>query len=138
MNSHPRRYWSTWIAILAILLNSLMPTVAHAVSGKQSAPRSGWTEVCTTQGAIWIKVAADESDAAQSPTQPANAPQGTMTLVHCPYCLLHAGAPGLPAVVEHGLVTDRADSRPLPSASHLQIHSQAHWESPAVRAPPLA
>jgi hypothetical protein len=138
MNSQPRRYWSTWIAILAILLNSLMPTVAHAVSGKQSAPRSGWTEVCTTQGAIWIKIAADESATSQNPSQPANAPQDAMVLAQCPYCLPHAGAPGLPVVVEYGLVTDGAHSGPLPPAPRLQIHSQAHWESPAVRAPPLA
>jgi hypothetical protein len=53
-----RRVISSWIAILAILLNALMPTVslARESSRGESAVRSGdWVEVCFVQGSSWVR-----------------------------------------------------------------------------------
>ena len=60
MQPHRHRSLSTWIAILAILLNALMPTLSVALE-RPRAPsgNSGWIEVCSTQGTFWVRLAPD-------------------------------------------------------------------------------
>jgi len=53
------RLVSTWIAIAAILLNALMPTLSLAVEPSRHPGQQGgaqWVEICTTQGSSWVQL----------------------------------------------------------------------------------
>jgi hypothetical protein len=67
-----------WIAIFAILVNALAPSVSHALAAASDNP-AAW-EICR----------ADRSQADFS--QDAPAPNDAMAMDHCGYCLPHAGS----------------------------------------------
>lgn len=62
-----------WIAIFAILLNALAPSISHAVAA--SGDPASW-DICR----------AADSNGAGKPAQPAAG------MDHCGYCLAHAGS----------------------------------------------
>jgi hypothetical protein len=62
-----------WIAVFAILMNALAPSISHAVAYANGAPSS--YDICR----------ADTSTAGKSKPQAA-------TMDHCGYCLPHAGS----------------------------------------------
>jgi hypothetical protein len=72
-----KRHISHWIAVLAVLMSSVAPTVSQAVSLAQHGQGIS-IEVCTTTG-IQMTQVIDASDA-DEPTQ-ANS--------HCPLCVVH-------------------------------------------------
>jgi len=119
-----RRRLSAWIAILAVLLASLAPTVSHAWGQAKGA---SLTEVCTAQGSKWV-----QDDAAPSKGSPGVA----HLLDHCPYCSLHAQALGMPAPAgAPALPAALAHERP---AAFVQAARSRHaWPSARPRAPPL-
>jgi hypothetical protein len=78
---------ATWIAIFAILLAALAPSVARALSSPQKA--MPWTDICSVGGPQVAHDAAPASGSGQH--------EG-MGLKHCPFCLTHAGQFALPAV----------------------------------------
>lgn len=77
-----------WIAILAVLLSALSPTLTHALAARSPAPGGlPWGDLC---------LAGDRGvpdRRAGDPERPA--PRAS---AHCPYCLTHAGSFGLPAM----------------------------------------
>lgn len=77
------RRFIAWFACLAILLNSLMPAVSHAMASGQGD--SLLLEVCSAAGnktAIAIQLEFEQSNSSQD-TQ-------TASMQHCPYCLAQA------------------------------------------------
>ncbi|MDH4390954.1 MAG: DUF2946 domain-containing protein [Aquabacterium sp.] len=114
------------MALVAILLMALAPTLSHALQNRDAAH---WAEVCTAQGTRWV----DASGA------PAGNPAGAHTapaqvFEHCLYCNLHTGDAALP---------------PAPAAVPLQVAASAvprlflaaprtlHvWRAAQPRAPP--
>lgn len=89
-----QRAW-TWVALLAIWMAALAPTVSHALARAEgaAAPPAGWIEVCTASGMQWIKL---DGSAPQDGEAPASVPPAHGLLKHCPFCLLTADHLGLP------------------------------------------
>ena len=78
---------ATWIAILAILLNTFAPAVSHALGGTGSAP---WAEICSAGG---FAAPRGERRPGDAPAKPSAA-----AFQHCPYCGSHgASFEALPA-----------------------------------------
>lgn len=84
--SHRANRFGAWIAIFAILLAALAPSLARALAPPQEA--MPWTEICSVGGP---QVAHDAA--------PASAParHDGMGFKHCPFCLNQAGAAALPS-----------------------------------------
>lgn len=70
------RRWAAWLAVFAMLLSALAPSVSHAVSMQRGGPAAVGADFCTS-----VPPAAPRSDAGP---------------VHCPFCLVHAGSFALP------------------------------------------
>lgn len=136
----------SWIAILAMLLNTFMPLVAQAVdleyskrstqstTAKVFGDGSSWQELCSSSGSVWLKVAADGTVLERSSKKPAEAPS-TIHLEHCSYCVTHAGSFGL---LPNELVFGFASLVPstIDWTSSTLFITHAAWMVPAVRAPP--
>ncbi len=91
ISRHGRRF-HVWMAIWAILLAALVPTVSHLL---QSGAR--WVEVCQSPnvqgvGIKWMQV--DEAGKPLSDSVPS-----AHLLDHCPYCALQAFGLALPVLL---------------------------------------
>ena len=119
--------WTTWLALWSLVLAALLPVLSHATV--RAMPNSGWTEICTTTGMVWVHVdtgVASDTD----PTQPIVQTQPT-----CAWCLAHGGTPGLPPVAAPTL------SVPVLDTAHALARvvvspDQRVWLSAPPRAPP--
>lgn len=78
---------TAWIAMFAILLAALAPSVARALSPAQHA--MPWTDICAAAGGQSAHGAAPASGSGQ---------HQDAAFKHCPFCLPHAGHFALPAV----------------------------------------
>jgi hypothetical protein len=112
MHSRVVRRLVSWIALLAIVAVTFMPTVTRAFSGIDLG------SVCS----------------AESPRS-GQAPDGHSNLDHCPYCALHAdlALPTEPRTVEPWVV---AAFRELPQAFLQAPRATTVWSSAQSRAPP--
>lgn len=137
----PRRQRAliAWIATLAILLNALVPTVAHALTLWAGMPPLV-IEVCSTEGRKLIKLdqlggsKADKNQAASKTGQSDNSQAKTGE--HCPYCLTHAGSFALPIdTAASGLIlpSGKSDYPFLFYRSHSPLFA---WAVANPRAPP--
>lgn len=131
-----------WIAIVAMLFNTLAPSVSHAVVAAQVAQAtlgSGWTEVCTDRGTLWIQTAADGTVITESKTPPpASSEHAKQHFNDCAYCLPHAGSFGLlPLQHSTGAVLAQQSSA-LPVLYRNPLGHRAAWQRPALRAPPVS
>lgn len=96
------RRLTAWIALAAMLLGTLAPTVSHALA----LARTGlpyMQEVCTGSGMRWVAYPTSTADATEanrsSSSISTDAPAGqqsVLTLDHCPFCLLVADRLGPP------------------------------------------
>lgn len=107
---------------------ALAPAISQAVA-RGMGSSGGWAEICSALGAKRVRVDDDTRDP-RSPAAPAE-----QAFEHCPYCSVHAAAPGLPP-------TSAAELRP-PSlqfqAPALFLRAPATavaWRSAQSRAPP--
>lgn len=92
-----------WIAMLAILLNALVPSISHALAG--AGGQAGTWEICRADGKRYSLYDAPSGPAFaafaaanDAPGAPAKESQFTAG-EHCAYCLPHAGDFALPATV---------------------------------------
>lgn len=122
--------FAAWLAMLAMLLGALAPTVAQAVVAAQGGP--GWVQVCSASGMVWVQADAIDGDnnaVADVGKSMADASR------HCPWCNLH-GAVGLPpAAVHTPLLAPNAEPPPEPFRSALPA---LPWPAAQSRAPPTA
>jgi hypothetical protein len=72
------------LALAAVLLMALAPTVSRVVAAGATQVLAGWTELCTAQGLKWVDTAAP-SDPEKSP-----APAPILLSSDCAYCPLAA------------------------------------------------
>lgn len=138
MQPHRHRSLSTWIAILAILLNALMPTLSVALE-RPRAPsgNSGWIEVCSTQGTFWVRLAPDGQLLEQTTRPPENTAPAAQHGEHCLYCLSHAGSFGLAPSSYAGLPAVPPRNPALGDGLTATFTAYA-WRAPAARAPPVS
>ena len=136
MHSPTRRFWTPWIAILAIVVNALLPGFSHALAAGQTPKVGGWAEVCSEQGTRWIKSDNSGHVLAQSTVRPAEVPAEPAHFSHCAYCLTHAPsfAFGLPA--ERRVLPDGVAHGAIQSPAPVFLPLPLSWAVPALRAPP--
>jgi len=133
------RLISTWIAVWAIVLNALLPTVSLAFepANKQiNSASADWVEICTSRGSTWVQLGLDGQVLAQTNEQPEGAPAATHN-GHCPYCLTHAASFGLLPVSAMVLPVRPAVTELLPQRSPPATGSRV-WLAPAALAPPAS
>jgi hypothetical protein len=80
------RTFELWIAIFAVLMGALAPTLTQAMQGDGALSLS---EVCSQFGPKWV------SSADAGSVDRKNAP-GALHYEHCPYCSVHAAGLGMP------------------------------------------
>ena len=120
---------TTWVALLALVMGALAPTVTQAMVA--AGDRSDWLEVCSVSGMVWVK--ADTGEVAQQ--QPdGSAPLGEAGQ-HCPWCTLHGGVAGLPTPQAQLPLPPRLTD--LPPAFYRAPLSATVWAPAQSRAPPL-
>lgn len=74
------RVLTSWIAVVAILMAALAPSISSALGAGNGA---SWLEVCSSVGAKWVQP--DGSTSEQAPAS------GNVHLFeHCPYCSLQS------------------------------------------------
>jgi hypothetical protein len=125
-----RQHITAWIACFAILMAALAPSLSHALSAMRSGD-AGWAEICSTNGVKNVKVAGVELPGSDAPAQ------SGIHLEHCPYCLVHADVPTLPATVALVLPLN-PDSPAYPSLFYQSPRPLFLWSSAQSRAPPAA
>jgi hypothetical protein len=131
----------SWIAILALLLNSMMPLAAQAMESLtrgSGAQASNWVEVCGTQKSSWLRVDAAGQVLERVEQPPANTPTNTPAAAHmakCAYCLTHDVELGLVCASPLPLIASTFRSR-FTAFYHSPDLRQLAWLVPAVRAPP--
>jgi hypothetical protein len=120
------RILTSWIAVLAVLMAALAPSISHALESRNA---SSWIEVCTSGGAKWA-----QPDGASNDEAPA--PSDAHPFEHCPYCSLHANAIAIcaGAVSRFPVLLPASD---LPIAFLPAPRTLCAWVSAQPRAPPL-
>jgi type II secretory pathway pseudopilin PulG len=114
-----------WIALLGILFAALAPTLSHAVVPAVAAAAE--VQICTANGMIAIAVDGG------GPVKGLPAPDHM--LKHCPYCIAHGGAPGLPPVQAFVLPVLRQTTS-HPSLFYRSAAPLFAWTIANPRAPP--
>jgi hypothetical protein len=120
-----RRLRFVWLALFAVLLNALAPTVSHALAASRPAIS---VDVCSVDGGAPFAAAAAllmQDD------------HGAMGLAgDCGYCLTHAGSHGLPPPV-HSLFVPVLGAEPRPFLYHHAPRPLAIWLAAVPRGPPV-
>ncbi len=122
-----QRRFTAWVALLALVLGALAPTVAQAALAGQD--RADWLQICSVSGMVWVQVDAGPQ------VDPLPTPMGDASQ-HCPWCTLHGGAAGLPAA--HAMPPLAPRLTGLPPAFYTAPLTATVWAPPPSRAPPLA
>lgn len=122
-----------WIALLAIALAALAPTVSRAWLPASGAA-AGWVEVCAASGMQWVSLQTGETT-----TQRPAGPDGP-ALDRCPYCVLAAERLAPPP---HPLAGPGADGRAVdpiaaaPAAAPLLADAPVRARGPPAPPPDL-
>ncbi|WP_066273591.1 DUF2946 domain-containing protein [Hydrogenophaga palleronii] len=117
---------AAWLAMLAMVLGALAPTLAQAVVAAQGGP--GWMQVCSASGMVWVQTDA-QGDLADMDVGKSMADASR----HCPWCQLH-GAAGLPPAPL--AVTDLAAPTAAPLWRASVDEPATFWPAAPSRAPP--
>ena len=120
-----QRRFTAWLAMLALVLGALAPTLAQAVVA--SSDRSDWVQICSATGMVWVK-----ADPAAADTE--RAPMADMG-IQCPWCSLHSPAAGLPPAPALGFTS--AALAPLAGGLVASPPPAGVWIAAPARAPPL-
>jgi hypothetical protein len=137
-NRHRKRI-TTWIAILAVLLASLAPSISHALAA------AGWTgylhdtELCSEEAESGEDEVPDahahDMHAAHAAHDSQLPDTHSMHFEHCPFCFTHAGSFGTPTTAE--FLTPLAIGSPvLPSLFFHSPRPLFTWAAAQARAPP--
>ncbi len=109
-----------WLALVAMLLGALAPTVSQALAAQG---RLVPLDVCFSGGV------------GGTPAPPSSPEGGSLLHGFCGYCLTHAGSFGLPAVSAHvALALPAHAERCPPPAAPVMV--TAPWAPSLPRAPP--
>lgn len=91
------RRLSAWIAIFAMALAALAPTVSRALARGEAASAPSWVEVCSASGMQWVPLGTDTTAAPATSALPGDGPPAAGNpLDHCGFCLLSADRLGPP------------------------------------------
>jgi hypothetical protein len=120
--------WSVarWVALTAILLSALAPTLSLALMG---APVSGWTEVCSASGSRWMPSEPARTDAPADPV--------LHGVGHCALCTTSWDGPGLPVDLAGTAWSATAGAGIRPAAPARTPGVTLHLLDARPRAPPV-
>lgn len=118
---------TAWIAFCAILLASLAPSISHAVAAAKGTP-NGWMEICTVEGAKLVQVDGGK------PSTPSSGDK-SLHFEHCPFCLNHAVAAGMPPA--DFVLPVVAGTSVVPLLFYQASHPLFAWTAAQPRAPPV-
>jgi hypothetical protein len=124
-----QRRFTAWLAMLAMALSVLAPTLAQATGA--SMDRGGWIQVCSASGMFWIQADGAGLDGSSS------APEGSLMAdagMQCPWCQLHSPAAGLPTALA-SLALAAAPVQ-LPGDAMAAPPPADVWIAAPARAPP--
>lgn len=125
------RHWMARLALAAILLVSLMPTVSRWLeSGAQRLP-DVVLAMCTSDGMAWTK----PSLLADSGTTPAPMPAGSMPDAYCGYCPLLSAL--VPVLLVLALFLPPLRRRLLPARVLSIPHAPPLLRGLGARGPPI-
>ena len=113
------------IAALAIVLNSVMPTLSHLLTSSHFNS-TFLVEVCTATGSKWV---ADER-------QPPRKDPGSGIVPMCPYCIAHAAVVGLGPGNSLSLLALNL-SYNFPTLFYQSPYPLYAWVSSSPRGPPV-
>jgi hypothetical protein len=120
------RCLTAWIAIFAVLLAALAPSVSQALASSRQQSTT-WTEICTSMG---MQVRQD-----LAPITGSGEREGIMSK-HCPFCLNHACHFVLPTTpLEYSLAIDASTA--FSCSSVTTSSPRFAFTSPQSRAPPV-
>ena len=120
-----KRALTAWLAVLAVFIAALAPTVSHALRGGAA---DGWAEICSAAGVRWINV----DPTSKAPQQ--KAPVGH-SLEHCPYCSIHVATLGMPPVSASFVMAIDPTRSAIPVELPLPPEFDS-WQRPQARGPP--
>jgi hypothetical protein len=126
MFKRSQRQFISWMAIAAMLLAALAPSLTHAISSWNGNP-DGWQQICTSQGEKLVSV----SGTSGAPAQGDSAGQTD----HCAYCLLDPADIGPPLQAKQ-VVIEPDGVRLLAAGESFPSRHRLLWSSPHSRAPP--
>ena len=114
-----------WIAIVAILMNALAPSMSQVINASRNGELS-LLDICFSPVSKNSKASLQARSDSGSDSQ---------TTVHCPYCLPHAGMVGLPPSkqLDVAVVLGHDVFPSLFYQSHTPLFS---WVAAAPRGPP--
>ncbi|RPH67423.1 MAG: DUF2946 domain-containing protein [Burkholderiales bacterium] len=126
-----------WIACLALLANTLVPSIAHAMAAR------GWpsavAELCSASGGGGRIVIRTPPGRAAGPSADARtdgpAHRSAPTAGHCPACL-GSPEPAVSAPAQAGTFLVATPTRPLPAFAPRLVAPRAAWTPSNPRAPP--
>ena len=123
------RQWITWIAIWAILVNALMPAIAHATMSRSAPLALG--EICSASASkVERPITPNKRNSSKQSGQTTQLPHS-----HCAYCLSLTGTDGWMSTA----VTPRLPSGSTTLVLSLPLfsfHLVEPWRTPLSRAPP--
>lgn len=119
----PFHNFATWLSMLVLVLNALMPLGAQAMLA--SAGQVDTVEICTSTGMVRVPIDEGENSGKSRATRMQN----------CPFCLLQDGQASLPPVsVALPLAQGFAE---MPPAFYQAADTSAVWLAALSRGPPL-
>jgi hypothetical protein len=124
-----QRRFTAWLAMLAMALSVLAPTLAQAAVA--SVDRSGWVQVCSVSGMFWVQ--ADGLGVDGAAPAPEDLPMTSMGM-QCPWCQLHSPAaapPSAPALLAMAVAPAL-----LPGDTMAAPPPPGVWTAAPARAPP--
>jgi hypothetical protein len=122
------RRLTAWIAMFAIVLAALAPSISQAVNAARTSA-AGWDEICTVDGPKLIKADGEASHTSTAPVEKSG------HFEHCPFCFAHAGSFGLPPGT--GFTFPIASGNPtLPPLYYQAPRPLFIWAAAQSRAPP--
>ena len=120
-----------WIALIAILWASVVPSLAHGAP-QAGASRQVTLDYCAPEGRSSLTIEVQGDDAAGD--HAAHHGDGT----HCPFCRNPQAGPGILPAPLLVLPAPAAGGGTYPALFHRAAHPLHAWRAPQPRAPPAA
>lgn len=134
-----RRRVTAWIAIFAVLLASLAPSISHALAAAHWTEPLEDTELCSADATETEGSASEQIHEAHANHERYGAPtidEHSLHFEHCPFCFTHAGSFGTPPTPEFG-VPVLAGSAVVPTLFFHSPRPLFTWAAAQARAPPV-
>jgi hypothetical protein len=128
MLNRSRRRFAGWLALAALALHLLAPTVSQAIAALDDGP-AGWPQICGMHA-----LAGSTSHAPGAPDAPGQ-DDGSAVDGHCPFCTLHFAHWISTAATGTVFALPQA-ALPAPADAFTAPTPRLAWAAPQSRAPP--